>query len=604
MKTLFIERNGIMNLIETAIIEAWDTTKEFFRDLDAKDQINYGIAYEEYLQKTYKRNSKIKTIIYRFEPTELYSFYEHIKVSRKGRIINTDNINNLIREGNKLIISGATGVGKSTLLKHLFLNTITNTSFIPVLLELRRFDEKTSVEDEIYKTLCDNGFKLERKYFQYSMEEGAYVILLDGFDELNKSNLDKISNEIKSLSNKYDKNKYIISSRPFEGFLGWNDFYELTPLEMDKSQVLNLINHLSFDSSVKKKFCMELKNGLFENYRTFVSNPLLLSIMLITYNQYASIPNKVNQFFETAFTALFDSHDAGKDCYKREIMSKLSCVEFKQVFSYLCFKSYFYEQTEFSERDLNALIIETREKLNRYKFQADDLKNDLISSVCLLVKDGAKYRFTHKSFQEYFAAYYTSQLTDHEQYKVVSKWIDEKCKFWWYEETYLEMLFDLQRERVNKIIICPYLRKIKEIYIKTGFSKEFLERIYENAGFLDDNDDEAESIELCVQYSDSILAYILHLNKKLNGEVYSFKEGKVDSNDAYYDLLNFIEKNRLLCSPQCVSFDLLSQALTEKRMLEELNWIKELVEFALEILDKYDKPQNQNESLRDIIDNL
>ena len=168
----------------------------------------------------------------------------------------------------------------------------------------------------------------------------------------------------------------------------------------------------------------------------------------------------------------------------------------------------------------------------------------------------------------------------------------------------MEMLFDLQRERVNKIIICPYLRKIKEIYIKTGFSKEFLERIYENAGFLDDNDDEAESIELCVQYSDSILAYILHLNKKLNGEVYSFKEGKVDSNDAYYDLLNFIEKNRLLCSPQCVSFDLLSQALTEKRMLEELNWIKELVEFALEILDKYDKPQNQNESLRDIIDNL
>ena len=53
-----------------------------------------------------------------------------------------------------------------------------------------------------------------------------------------------------------------------------------------------------------------------------------------------------------------------------------------------------------------------------------------------------------------------------------------------------------------------------------------------------------------------------------------------------------------------MSFDILSAALTEKRMLKELDWIKKSVEFAFDILDKYSKPQKQSENLMDIIDGL
>ena len=79
--------------------------------------------------------------------------------------------------GNKIIVTGTGGVGKSILFKHLFLNTIETTSFIPVLIELRGFNicEVREISDisSIYKTLCDNGFDLSEEYFEYSMKEGV-----------------------------------------------------------------------------------------------------------------------------------------------------------------------------------------------------------------------------------------------------------------------------------------------------------------------------------------------------------------------------------------------------------------------------------------------
>lgn len=73
--------NVATNIVEDSIKGAWDKIKKFFKDLDAKDAIRYQTAYEKYLINTEQKNSKIKTIIYRRVPKDLYSFYECIGVS-------------------------------------------------------------------------------------------------------------------------------------------------------------------------------------------------------------------------------------------------------------------------------------------------------------------------------------------------------------------------------------------------------------------------------------------------------------------------------------------------------------------------------------------
>lgn len=60
------------NLIEDSIKGAWEKVKKIFKDMDAKDAIRYQTAYESYLRNTSHRNSKIKTIIYRRVPKDLY----------------------------------------------------------------------------------------------------------------------------------------------------------------------------------------------------------------------------------------------------------------------------------------------------------------------------------------------------------------------------------------------------------------------------------------------------------------------------------------------------------------------------------------------------
>lgn len=173
-----------------------------------------------------------------------------------GKTIGTENINDLLKIGNKLIVTGTGGVGKSILFKHLFLNTVSETEFIPVLIELRSFNicdlKDISIYSAIYKSLCDNGFDLSEEYFEFSMKEGGYIIFFDGYDEVNRDKSEKITSEIKALSEKYENNKYLLSSRPSEEFIGWNDFCEMETLKLNKKQALNLVKKLEFDEVVKE----------------------------------------------------------------------------------------------------------------------------------------------------------------------------------------------------------------------------------------------------------------------------------------------------------------------------------------------------------------
>lgn len=590
-----------INLLEEGIKNGWNKVKKYFQDLDAKKQIEYQEAYELYIHNTKQKHSQIKTIIYPRKPKDLYSFYESIFLSCNGEIISTENINNLFNEGNKLIVSGTGGIGKSTLFKHLFLNTILGTNYIPILLELRSFNNSSlSLEDEIYHSLCNHGFKLSKEYFTYSMEAGAYVVLLDGYDEINKDNVVRVTAELKSLADRYNGNKYLVSSRPSDGFISWNDFCELEALNLNKIQALNLIRKLDFEGSIKERFYKELDESLYEKYTSFASNPLLLSIMLLTFGKHGSIPNRLNDFYEEAFVTLFNAHDATKDCYTRQIRSQLSCEEFKLIFSYICFKSYFSREFEFSEKQLNDYIQKAKEKLERFDFEIEDFKYDLIQSVCMLIKEGRSYRFTHRTFQEYFAACYTCKLTDELQQKIVLQWIKEDVSWLPLSESYFDMLFNLQSEKVNRIIICPILEEIKELYDKKGFTIDFLENLYSNVDLTERED---KKIVMALEVKDMYLFYGLSLNGRLNDKPKKYRDSIAD--EIYREVLDYKNTYNHNINPNRIELAFLAEIVSEKKVLKELEWVKNNVEFALKILEKHQNIKNlEDRNIADILKDI
>lgn len=298
--------------------------------------------------------------------------------------------------------------------------------------------------------------------------------------------------------------------------------------------------------------------------------------MLLTFDNRAAIPNRLNDFYEQAFATLFNIHDATKDSFKRDIRTKLGCEDFKLVFSYFCFKSYFRSEYEFTEPRLRHYIEEARNKFTKINFRVDDFQEDLIKSVCMIVKDGLKYMFSHRSFQEYFAAWYTTKLTDDVQKKLIVGWLIE-CKGFPYD-SYFSMLYDLQSEKFDKLILMPGLKKLSEEYQKAGFSYDFLTNLFESITIRPKEDKISESLSIKDNYLCSIFRMTCLFHKYTRME-----EGKSDDIFVEYAKSKMEDKkNRFL---HLEFKDIVADDMIEP-LLEEISWVKEQIEFSVGYYEK------------------
>lgn len=584
-----ISAEVITDLAKTTAQTLYQKVRDYVTDIQKKEEIDFGYAYENYLKYAKTTHEKMKTLLYRHAAKDIYSFYECVGLNRNEDIIDTADINNVLEIGNKIIVTGTGGSGKSVMMKHFFLNILETTHYVPVLIELRglnEYDEKgINLEEYIYEVMGTLKFKIERKYFEYSLETGCYVILLDGFDEVKNEISNSVTNQIVAMSKKYPENHYILSSRPLEEFMGWNQFEELHAMPLSKEQALSLINKIEYDQIIKDKFYKELDEYLYEKYETFASNPLLLTIMLLTFESRASIPDKLNDFFEQAFTTLFHTHDATKGGYKRDIRSKLGYEDFKAVFSYFCFKSFFNSDYKFSENKALEYIGAAKQKriIDTY-FNSMDYLKDLTNSVCMLIHEGLEFRFSHRSFQEYFAALYTVQLSDSQQKRFLKLWLQDNS----YRSTsnYLDMLYELQPLRFVKNIISPAIRELQEKFKKNNESEEWLMGyLYEDVGIRKyTNGEKRCAVTIKNFYYHDMIIRACSISELYNNS----KQERMQRNKVREEKLIKILEEEYHASKPVRFEDIIRRGYT-KEMLEALYWVIERYKFAVNYVDMVDK---------------
>lgn len=288
----------------------------------------------------------------------------------------------------------------------------------------------------------------------YALKLGKILFILDGFDEINNEEREHIEKEILSLSNNYHGIRILISSRYDSRFSSWEEFYQYHIQDLDKNKALTLINKLDYDRQVKQAFMSELDNRLYESHTSFASNPLLLTMMLLTYEQIAEIPNKIHLFYEQAFLTLFNKHDSLKSLYKRKSYTQLPLDDFKRCLEAFCLLSYADRLYYFEEGQITKYL-DNSIKLSGVNANSESFLNDLLDSVCILQRDGLGFTFTHRSFQEYFSAQFLVNRSMEGKIKI----FDRIFSLSWTDNV-ISMLYDINPELLEKEWIIPKSEKI------------------------------------------------------------------------------------------------------------------------------------------------
>jgi len=435
-------------------------------------KIHLGVAYAGYLAKSYDRYSHAKTLLYKDKPRKIREFFVVPTLKKCDKhIVAANSIKDVVDAQNHfVIIKGTGGIGKSMLMRHLFLKELEkrDLSLVPILFELRDINDQTNdydIVEILFEKLVNFGEAIMKESMEIVLKRGSFLFLLDGYDEIESEKAIKFLKKLNNFCDKYPNNYVVVSTRPSGDFIEFKRFTVSETCGLDKAQALELIGKLDYEDKVKQLFLDALDKELYVKHVSFASNPLLLSMMFLTYDEYGDIPDKIHLFYERAFETLLIKHDRTKEGYQRKFKSGLKSDLFKKVFSHFCCLTYYSNELHFSENRLNAIfekIMNTSEELN--KFEPNDYVDDLTNNVCMLVMDGYnQYSFVHRSFQEYFTAVFLIKQTDHKAQKFGLKIIENDPLRAMKDSTFY-MFYDMAKERFQKNILLPIVKEVESDY--------------------------------------------------------------------------------------------------------------------------------------------
>lgn len=453
--------------------------------------------FKKYIQSAKDKYSSIKTLLYNDQPKPFYDFYvcndierripEHGRFGTSYRLSTIGNVtvNSLSKCSRFVILAGTGGLGKSMMMRHLLLNAVENYEeifMVPVFIPLKDFDEMfDTLFDYAYSKVTSLCNEITEAQFEDALNKGKCLLLFDGLDEVGSASAKRFERDLESFTDMYPNNFFVISSRPYQSFVSYSRFTVLQLKPFSKMQALKLIDNLEFRADepiIKEKFRNELENNLHRTHRAFIENPLLLTIMLLTFEQYAEVPSKMHVFYREAFGALAVKHDASKGAYKRTLKTGLSADRFADYFAEICSRSYHDEKFELTEEEFSKYyyLLKEREKTGDNTTTASDYLYDLCSNMCLMYFESGKYHFTHRSFQEYFCALYFSKQKD-KTLESIGRFFENRRSRMFGDKTF-NMLYDMIPDKVEEYIFLPFLTELYEECDQEEGYWTFLEKMY------------------------------------------------------------------------------------------------------------------------------
>jgi len=486
-------------LIKT-VIDTFVTPK--IEKLQAKSTIKFkkyciptAHHFNEYYHRTYKRLSVINTLVFSNSQRLLNEIFIPLNIRKTEREKSTKITGfptSITNKYQRILITDSAGMGKSTLMKKIFLDIIDNNHGIPILIELRRLSKDKSLLKEIHEQLNSLNDIFDEKLMLEFIQDGGFIFILDGYDEIPLSDREHVTKDIQKFIEKAPENIYFLTSRPENALASFGDFQGFTIEPLKKKEAFELLRKYDRQGNLSELLIKKLKEPDMKNIDEFLTNPLLVSLLYTAFEFKQVVPFKKHLFYRQVYDANFESHDLTKgDSYMHDKYTLLDLDDFHKVLRVIGYRSLQLQKIEFSKDELLQLISEARNFCTGLNFTESDFLKDILSSVPLFTKDGNYYRWPHKSLQEYFAAQFIYLDSKENQSLILERILqnDDLARF----ANLLDIYYDLDYKMFRKAILLPLLREYQKHVASTynnpydGVNKDdiilrqevkFLDKIY------------------------------------------------------------------------------------------------------------------------------
>lgn len=506
----------LKNFIEIVDEAVYDFVRDLYHDLiindDNKDTLEARKRYFNNLNSSDRKNMKsyISKLKKCYEPVTIFfdtnkarNFYD-VYVCNNITFLTDDKKSKILMENisipklltftnTHLFLEASGGVGKTMMMKHLLLSAVYNFDdhyLLPLFINLRDYQNEEDFEkfalDQINSIL---EFPISKDAFTSLLDNGQCLIILDGLDEINSEFLYEFDKQITTFGTRFNKNYIVISSRPYQRNDYLNTFKTLNLQTFTKLQARLLIEKLNYKPEtpeVAEEFIESLNKRLYDKNREFCENPLLLTIMLMTYDK-SGIPESRHEFYEKAYWALSDKYNPYRGKRHGNFYTKLTPARFLEVLCRFCFETYHDYKFSFTDSEIESYIAKIKHmpKFANETFSYQEFRKDLTDHLCLLYKNGKEYVFVHRSFQEFFCAKYFSTQSPN-KYKAIGDFIDKRDEakaskiiyenrfVFFFEEYVYDMFYAMNPNFFEELILLPILSN----YIKLELFNEREEFLY------------------------------------------------------------------------------------------------------------------------------
>ncbi|MCZ6677797.1 MAG: NACHT domain-containing protein [Candidatus Poribacteria bacterium] len=343
--------------------------------------------------------------------------------------------------GNRIAIIGDPGSGKTTLLQYLAYQCTKGDGVrpIPALITLSAYVQHEALSILAYLEVLfeENGFPNARNFLDRQLKRGNWLILFDGFDEVEISKRGELRQQIKAFANHaaHLQNKFVITSRPV-GDAIFDDFRHLEVMPLTPQQRRTFLESKT-DEGPGSDFNMRRCNELVESFeehdriRKLAENPLLLTFLYHVYKYNLELPRRRVELYRLSINLMLDwdmetnrpTHIQVKDRdAKKEVLKRVA---------------YYYHinnRRELPEEELYAQVRQYLPDSLREKFTAKALIQEIENSSGILRHRTAEtYQFIHLTFQEYLTADYINDNREVELAKLMTNLKNP----WWREVTLL-----------------------------------------------------------------------------------------------------------------------------------------------------------------------